>query len=73
LIIGSLIYLKWKEGRVTLFGRGSKAYKDRLARQREGSTIGSHEMSDVTPGVEKKVFVGEGEEGGRTLPTLNID
>jgi hypothetical protein len=29
--MGVLLYLKWKEGRLTLFGKGSAAYHRRIA------------------------------------------
>ena len=32
LIVATLLYLKWSEGRITFFGRGSKAHQRRAER-----------------------------------------
>nr|XP_031857478.1 uncharacterized protein CI109_007097 [Kwoniella shandongensis]KAA5524550.1 hypothetical protein CI109_007097 [Kwoniella shandongensis] len=67
LIIGTLIVLKWKEGRVTFFGRGSAAYNRRaIAREQK-----AHSGSPETPYEEKKHNPVDGTNEA-TVPTMNL-
>lgn len=64
LIVGTLLYLKWSEGRVTVLGKGSKAHQRRVERA-EGkqadrsphsspSELYSGNSPVTSPGEEKK-------------------
>jgi high-affinity iron transporter len=50
-IMVSLIYIKWSEGRVTFFGRGSKAYHRMEARKLERATNADLKASPASPSV----------------------
>lgn len=70
LIIVTLVYLKWKEGRLSLFGFKSAVAKERDAKHEAGYTAGARVE-------EKKSHTGEpetpGTEAERRVPVLNVD
>ncbi|KAK4685498.1 high-affinity iron transporter, partial [Tremellales sp. Uapishka_1] len=68
LIVGTLIYIKWTEGRVTFFGYSSEAHKRSNARRQRIEDEKNHAYS-LTRGaedhsVEKSLGVEEKAEGG---------
>jgi high-affinity iron transporter len=76
VIVVTLIYLKWSEGRFAVFGRKSRAGKLRDAKAEErrvSDSTGSSSGVAETPGIEEKK--GYGDEGvtRRDLPVLTLE